>query len=411
LASFKESQGNGGFLGSESAKILFIVYTKSDTNESDNNESQIAEALNNFFQIYDPHMVTQFDFYIWRIINRTGLPFQSRKSEISCYNNKYIQVHQEEGWTKEEIDNVDIGKLYASIVTWENIKSSNYNCPLLSFIIDLTRPQKELRKALGSIIYEKITRVPDMYFKSCSDIDNLVKKFFNDKKRWNYDDFGSVEDDDKNQQFYFFVRDICKHMSASKSKASKYRKEVNARIPDFYCFLKLLNITHELLYEETSGGPFFEDADKYQNDLYKLFRFGHDSKIKLGMDLIVNNIRYLVNDHEELWKQLGEIENFLLQAHGVYLKVCIFDQPSLPFCRAREIYNLRIPYEETEDVGFIAKYINNLWNIHLGLNASSTTLDKICKTILRRQQEPIRIIEDSTISHFPILKYKTFETP
>ena len=80
--------------------------------------------------------------------------------------------------------------------------------------------------------------------------------------------------------------------------------------------LEVDNTIQEVLYEENSGGPFVYDLKKFKSDLYKLFQLGHDSKQKMGVQLINNNLHFLL-DYEFLYEQLCAVELFLVQAYGI----------------------------------------------------------------------------------------------
>ena len=109
-----------------------------------------------------------------------------------------------------------------------------------------------------------------------------------------------------------------------KSQASRFRKHIHGRKPDFWVPMKIIDIMHEFVFEETTGGPFVVDDKKYMNDLRKLFRFGHDSKIMLGSKIIFKNIKYLGNEHEKLWKKLRDAGIFLFQAYSALYMLIYF---------------------------------------------------------------------------------------
>lgn len=133
----------------------------------------------------------------------------------------------------------------------------------------------------------------------------LFEKFYCDQKRWQYDDFGKINDDNRKLNFYIFMRDVCKHIfslwdenireahclegtwnrlvldsilnsithklgktnfrkwSESSSLASAFRKVSYARKPDFWLLVEVAGTIQEVLFEETSGGPFVNDTDKF----------------------------------------------------------------------------------------------------------------------------------------------------
>ncbi|CAG8829917.1 23336_t:CDS:1, partial [Gigaspora margarita] len=59
--------------------------------------------------------------------------------------------------------------------------------------------------------------------------------------------------------------------SESSSLASAFRKVSYARKPDFWLLVEVVGTIQEVLFEETSGGPFVNDTDKFHTDRYKLF--------------------------------------------------------------------------------------------------------------------------------------------
>lgn len=107
------------------------------------------------------------------------------------------------------------------------------------------------------------------------------------------------------------------------SLASKFRKGTYPRKPDFWFLMKAAGTIQEILYEETSGTPFASKPDKNSSDLYKLFRFGRDSKNMMTDQLITKNFKQL-KDYEDLWKQLCEIEVFLFHIYGIFYYALFF---------------------------------------------------------------------------------------
>ncbi|CAG8851179.1 8444_t:CDS:2, partial [Gigaspora margarita] len=97
-------------------------------------------------------------------------------------------------------------------------------------------------------------------------------------------------------------------------------------------------IIQEILFEETSGGLFVNDTDKFHIDRYKLFRFGHNSKIMMKTKLISENA-----------------EIFIGSRLGTKLRVFIMDQPG--------IYNAEFVRSMT------SKFSTNQWMRNLYFNS------------------------------------------
>ncbi|CAG8624531.1 8547_t:CDS:2, partial [Scutellospora calospora] len=51
---------------------------------------------------------------------------------------------------------------------------------------------------------------------------------------------------------------------------------------------------------------------------------------------------------------------FLLQAHETNLRVFIMDQPGPPLCQVREIFNLQIPYNSSDEI-LVLYFVHCLW--------------------------------------------------
>ncbi|CAG8491484.1 1390_t:CDS:2 [Cetraspora pellucida] len=236
----------------------------------------------------------------------------------------YLQTNPSKWIINHNKESIDIGRAFARTIVWDEIKMLEYDNPILSFIIDLTQPQKNFLHAISSPIFEEVIRIPEHYLKKPSQtFEELFNKFYLDNKRWRYDDFGS---------------------EGAGLLASEFRKEANSRKPDFWVLMEVDNTIQEILYKENSGGPFVNDPKKFKSDLYKLFRLGRDSKQKLEAQLINNNLQFLL-DYESLYEKLCMIELFLIQAYETNLRICIMDQPAPPLCRVRELFNIPIPYK------------------------------------------------------------------
>lgn len=264
----------------------------------------------------------------------------------------YLQTNPSKWIITHNNEPIDIGRAFARTIVWDEIKMLEYDNPTLSFIIDLTQPQKKFRHVVSCPIFEEVIRIPEHYLKKPSQsFEELFNKFYSDNKRWLYDDFGSVNDNDRLQPFYLFVRDICKHLfslwdykihqeyclegtwgrlvmdpllklisnpskdrgfwqwEGAGSLASEFRKETDPRKPDFWVLIEVDNTFQEILYEENSGGPFVNDPKKFKSDLYKLFRLGRDSTQKMGVQLIDDNLQFL-SDYESLYESYVKLSYF-----------------------------------------------------------------------------------------------------
>ncbi|CAG8794132.1 38040_t:CDS:2 [Gigaspora margarita] len=212
----------------------------------------VAESLEKFFQTYNPRLVTQLDFYVWRVCNDMEVKFfgndytlyskknprgfvkwceqelatLEKKKFYPNINNEIVggDVHRREvfkqyvflqnkssEWTitNDEGIDVDIGNSFARTITWNKIKALNYDHPTLSYIVDLTELQEELLEHIGPEIYEKIACIPHRYTLDIPvNFRYLFEKFYCDQKRWQYDDFGKINDDNRKLNFYIFMRDI-----------------------------------------------------------------------------------------------------------------------------------------------------------------------------------------------------------
>ena len=82
-------------------------------------------------------------------------------------------------------------------------------------------------------------------------------------------------------------------------------------------------IEHPGLTKTPENTPFASKPDKNSSDLYKLFRFGRDSKNMMTDQLIIKNFKQL-QDYEDLWKQLCEIEVFLFHIYGIFIMLYFF---------------------------------------------------------------------------------------
>ncbi|KAF0436593.1 hypothetical protein F8M41_004666 [Gigaspora margarita] len=272
---------------------------------------------------------------------------------------RYLQGHFTQWKFLYENESIDIGNAFAKTITWDLIKAAEYNDPVLSFIIDLTKSQDELKSKIPRVVFNYAARVPNHYYDlPTQEFESLFNKFYSDKRNWQQDNFGDLNNEDKSQPFYLFMRDICKHLfciwesgidkercseatwgrividplmktitkslnkqtfwqwEGSGSLAPGFRKESAPNKPDFWVYIKIAGTIQEILYEEISGSPFVIDKNKFKSDLHKLFRFGHDSEQKLGIELIEENKEFLW-DQESLYRQLCEVELFLIQAYSM----------------------------------------------------------------------------------------------
>ncbi|RIB25346.1 hypothetical protein C2G38_2166175 [Gigaspora rosea] len=214
----------------------------------------INKALDEFHRIYDFRLTTSCDFLIWRTYNQVYLPVTNLKEEL---NNYFATRRQYEEWSEEDkeinkelekkcesakfftlsVENpkdfyewcekdykvtlaakilsnnlvvrnaikkelfekyrdlqghftqwkylyeneyIDIGNTFAKTITWDLIKALEYDDPLLSFIIDFTKSQDELKS--------KVPPVKKLVARQLCNLNN----------------------EDKSQPFYLFMRDICK---------------------------------------------------------------------------------------------------------------------------------------------------------------------------------------------------------
>ncbi|KAF0347916.1 hypothetical protein F8M41_015698 [Gigaspora margarita] len=308
----------------------------------------------------------------------------------------YLQTNPSKWIITHNNEPIDIGRAFARTIVWDEIKMLEYDNPTLSFIIDLTQPQKKFRHVVSCPIFEEVIRIPEHYLKKPSQsFEELFNKFYSDNKRWLYDDFGSVNDNDRLQPFYLFVRDICKHLfslwdykihqeyclegtwgrlvmdpllklisnpskdrgfwqwEGAGSLASEFRKETDPRKPDFWVLIEVDNTFQEILYEENSGGPF---------------------------------------------------------AYGTNLRICILDQPSPPLCRVRELFNIPIPYKLPVDRISVLYFVHNLWKVHLGFIETIEKMGNVDQIINRSRQEPtIQHVYD--LPTLTIQDFTSFPTP
>ncbi|CAG8469956.1 8938_t:CDS:2 [Racocetra fulgida] len=162
--------------------------------------------------------------------------------------------------------NPDIGRAFAKTIVWDEIKMLEYDSPIVSFIIDLTQPQKDFLHVISAPIFKEVIRIPEHYLKKPSQtFEELFNKFYSDRKRYRYDNFAG-------------------------SLAFEFRKEADSRKPDFWVLIEVANTIQEILYEE-------------------------NSEQKMGIQLINDNLQFLL-DYESLYEKLYKIELFLMQAHS-----------------------------------------------------------------------------------------------
>ncbi|CAG8799395.1 11185_t:CDS:2, partial [Gigaspora margarita] len=332
--------------------------------------------------------------------------------------------------TNDKGIDVDIGNLFAKTITWNKIKALNYDHPTLSYIVDLTKLQEELLENIGPELYEKIACISHRYTLDIPvSFRDLFEKFYCDQKRWQYDDFEKINDDNRKLNFYIFMRDVCKHIFSlwdenireahclegtwnrlvldSILNSITHKLVSYARKPDFWFLVEVAGTIQEVLLEETSGGPFVNDTDKFHTDRYKLFRFGHDAKIMMETKLISENAKYLsVVDYNKLQKRLCNINLFLIQAYSTKLRVFIMDQPEQPLCRVREIYNLKIPYQPV-DKESVLQFIYSLWMTRLGLEELVKEINEIGREIQVKCQGPLKNFRVPMSN----LEYPTFPSP
>lgn len=89
----------------------------------------------------------------------------------------------------------------------------DYDHPILSFIIDLTEPQKELCNILPPSVYPYIFRAPEDYYRDASaEFKKTFSKFFNERNNWDEDNFGKMENKDRQYIFYKFIRNVCRKL-------------------------------------------------------------------------------------------------------------------------------------------------------------------------------------------------------
>ncbi|CAJ0842885.1 8114_t:CDS:2, partial [Entrophospora sp. SA101] len=79
----------------------------------------------------------------------------SKYMTLQTHQSRWLVFH-DNGW-------VNIVASFAKSITWQTIKSLDYNHPMLSFIVDLTEPQR-IMKFLPISIYNKIACIPDFLF-------------------------------------------------------------------------------------------------------------------------------------------------------------------------------------------------------------------------------------------------------
>nr|CAG8647605.1 1898_t:CDS:2 [Entrophospora candida] len=333
----------------------------------------------------------------------------------------------EEKKSKWIVDSYDISCLFAGTISWEEIRSLSFDDPKLSFIIDFSKHQKKLQQLLPEPVFKKIINIPIHYLEEPPlEFSNLFRKFYRDRERWELDDFGYVNKIDQNnnnsninQFFYGFsvwdeklenktnisegawerivLDPILKIMTRkinhkcfwqwaeAVSLASDFRKELYARKPDFCLPMDVAGTTQEMMYHETSG----------------------NSKNMICEQLINYNIKYL-DDHEALWKKLCDTEIFLFQSYDTSLKVFLFDQPDLPFCRVRLLFNLNIPHKPTDNIDFMMRFIHNIWKIRLGMLSSISIVDEVGMYVESSKQRPINPITPPPIQ---VEDYHSLATP
>ncbi|CAG8501434.1 14332_t:CDS:2, partial [Gigaspora rosea] len=357
--------------------------------------------------------------------------------------------------TNDEGIDVDIGNSFAKTITWNKIKALNYDHPTLSYVVDLTELQEELLEYIGPEIYEKIACIPNRYTLDLPvNFRNLFEKFYCDQKRWQYDDFGKINDDRK-LIFYIFMRDVCKHIfslwdedikethclegtwsrlaldSLLNSIMHKLGKTSFPRKPDFWFLVEVAGTIQEILFEETSG-PFVIDTDKFHTDRYKLFRFGHDSKNNdenkadsSKKKRLVQNFKFTNMSSTEqyytgysafsqsiaLLEYLNEHEHVDISENAKYLSVqnlefSLWISQGHPLCRVREVYDLKIPYQPVNEES-VLQFIHSLWMTRLGLEELVKEIDEIGREIQVKCQGPLKNF------HAPMsnLEYPTFPSP
>ncbi|CAG8450585.1 21990_t:CDS:2 [Gigaspora rosea] len=159
----------------------------------------INKALDEFHRIYDFRLTTSCDFLIWRTYNQVYLPVTNLKEEL---NNYFATRRQYEEWSEEdkeinkeghftqwkylyENEYIDIGNTFAKTITWDLIKALEYDDPLLSFIIDFTKSQDELKSKVPPVVFNYAAHVPNHYYDlPTQEFENLFNKFYSNRRNW-----------------------------------------------------------------------------------------------------------------------------------------------------------------------------------------------------------------------------------
>ncbi|CAG8689965.1 28581_t:CDS:2 [Dentiscutata erythropus] len=356
-------------------------------------------------------------------------------------------------WIVRDVDGtiVDVGQAFVKTISWDEIRKMNYDHPVLSFIIDLTEPRRELCNILSPSVYSRIFRAPDDYYSDTPvEFKKIFSKFFNDRKNWDEDNFGKMENEDRQYIFYKFIRNVCRKLfemweitlnedyclegtwhhqvldpifkeitkkidgcfwnwGEACSLVSSFRKESYPRKPDFWLLQDINRTIQETVYEEASGSPFAPDQDKIKSDNFKLFRLGRDSKFKMDTQLISGNLEYL-QDGEKLLQQIRGVEVVLFQAYETRLKVCIMDQLGFPLFRVRKVFDLLIPYKALNDEVFVLEFVHSLWLIRQNIVRNAMKLEEIGQSIRRNMQKAP--VNPPGLSFSPnIDDYPTFPSP
>ncbi|CAG8603317.1 9322_t:CDS:2 [Cetraspora pellucida] len=315
------------------------------------------EEINNIKNYYYIH-ARRFEVIL---VSHLQWSFMSLALVRNTNPSKWIITHNKES--------IDIGRAFARTIVWDKIKMLKYDNPILSFIIDLTQPQKNFLHAISSPIFEEIICIPEHYLKKPSKtFEELFNKFYSDNKRWRYDDFWFIIDPllklisnpSKGRSFW--------QWEGAGSLASEFRKEANSRKPDFWVLIEVDNTIQEMLYEENS------------------------------------------DDYESLYEKLCMIELFLIQAYRTNLRICIMDQPAPLLCRVRELFNIPIPYKLPVGRISVLYFVHNLWKIHLGFIETVEKMGNINQIINRSRQGPtIQHVYD--LPTLAIQDFTSFPTP
>ncbi|CAG8493242.1 2328_t:CDS:10 [Dentiscutata heterogama] len=96
---------------------------------------------------------------------------------------------------------------------------------------------------------------------------------------------------------------------------------------------------------------------------------------------------FIVKDYEKLWKKLYDVEIFLLQVYETNLRFFIMDQPGLPLCRVRKIFDFQILYDYSDEIS-VLYFTHGLWKIRLGLEIHNV-INNVCGEIQRQQRKPL----------------------